>query len=194
MAHPELIEALRGAAEEKAAAIRDAARADVERYRAQVADETVALRARTAEEAAIESRELVSTAAAEAGGEASGIVLAARAALAERLYRLAREALPRCRDECYEATFEALADELPRRAWPRVRVTPADRAVARQGLPDAEIVPDAAIVAGLMVEDGDGRIRVDNTLEKRLERAWPQLLPGIVNEILEDSDHRPAAL
>jgi V/A-type H+-transporting ATPase subunit E len=29
-----------------------------------------------------------------------------------------------------------------------------------------------------------GRVRVDNTLEKRLERAWPELLPRLLNAIL----------
>lgn len=194
MAHPELIDALRRAAEEKAAAIREAVHAEAERYGSQVAQEMAALRTRSAEETAAEARELLASATAAASGEASGILLAARSALADRLYGLARESLPRHRDERYAALFDALVNEMPRCAWSRVRVNPADRALAGNDFPDAEIVPDESIVAGLIVEDGDGRVRVDNTLEKRLERAWPGILPGIVNELLEGSGDRRITL
>lgn len=190
MTHPELVDALRRAAKEKAASIREAARADVERHRSQVAEEAAALRARAAEDSATEARDLMRDAKAEAAAEAQGIVLAARSALAGRLYRLARGLLPRYRDDDYAAMFDALAREVPRRAWPRVKVDPSDRELAARRFPDAELVTDEAIVAGLVVEEGDGRVRVDNTLEKRLERAWPQILPGIVNEIVEGSVHR----
>jgi vacuolar-type H+-ATPase subunit E/Vma4 len=85
--------------------------------------------------------------------------------------------------------FEALADEIPGRAWPRVRVNPADSDLARHRFPDAEILADDDIVAGLVVEDDDGRIRIDNTLETRLARAWPQILPGIVGEAMKEAGH-----
>ena len=194
MGHPELIAALRAAAEERAAAIREEARADAERYRAEIAQKTAVLRAEALAASTTEAAERLAAATAEADREASRIVLAARAALAERLWRLARAALPQFRDERNAATFAALADELPDRAWPRVRVNPADRDLAGRRFPDAEVVPDEAIAAGLIAEADDGRIRVDNSLEKRLARDWPRLLPGLVGEILEEpGDHRAAS-
>ena len=42
---------------------------------------------------------------------------------------------------------------------------------------------DPAITGGLKVMGGDGRLTVSNTLETRLERAWPDLLPAMVEEL-----------
>ncbi len=194
MPHPELVDALRQEGAETAAAIRQAARDEADRYRSQVAQELARLRAHGAEEAAVEARELMRHAAAEADAEARGIVLEARSALAERLFGLAHGMLGRYRGEGYEAMFDALVRELPPHEWQRVRVNPSDRRLASDRLPAAEVVPDDAIVAGIVVEDAGGRVRVDNTLGKRLERAWPRLLPAIMNEILEGPGDRRADL
>jgi vacuolar-type H+-ATPase subunit E/Vma4 len=189
VSHPELIEALRKAAEERAAAIWDAARAEADRCRSEAGGESASQRERAAEEDAAAAKALSEAAMAEAEHEASRIVLAARVTLGERVYGIARAALPRFRDGGYRAMFEALADEIPGRAWPRVRVNPADSDLARHRFPDAEILADDDIVAGLVVEDDDGRIRIDNTLETRLARAWPQILPGIVGEAMKEAGH-----
>ncbi len=187
MSHPELIEALRKAAEERAAAIWDAARAEAERCRSEAGRETTSQRDRAAEEDAAEAKALSAAAVAEAEDEASRIVLTARATLGERAYGIARAALPRFRDGRYRALLEALAQEIPGRAWPRVRVNSADLDLARRLFPNAEILADDDIVAGLVVEDDDGRIRIDNTLETRLARAWPEILPGVVGDAMKET-------
>jgi V/A-type H+-transporting ATPase subunit E len=187
--HPELIGALRKAAEERTAAIWDAARAEAERLRSEAGRETADLCGRGAEEDARAAESLLAAATVEAESEARRIMLAARAALGERAYRIARELLPRFRGANYASVFGALVDELPARTWARVRVGPADRELARSRFLDAEVVPDEGVVAGLVVESDDGRIRIDNTLETRLARAWPEIVPGIVDDAMEDTDH-----
>jgi V/A-type H+-transporting ATPase subunit E len=36
------------------------------------------------------------------------------------------------------------------------------------------------------VEAEEGRVWVINTFEKRLERIWPQMLPGLMDEIYRE--------
>ncbi len=116
----------------------------------------------------------------------------ARTALAGRLYKLAQEAVVLFRNGEYERLFAALVKELPACTWQRVRVNPADQGLAQIHFADAQIVGDEAIVAGMDVEAEHGRIRINNTLEKRLQRAWPDILPDlIVNTSQESSNHQP---
>lgn len=192
--HPELIDALRKAGEQKATAVWEAARAEAEQCKAETTAETGTLRERAMREMAADARQLEDAAIAEADSEARSIRMATTTALAERVYGLAREALPRFRDGEYEGLFAALAEEIPAGAWQRARVNPADRDLAKRHFPDAEIMPDEAVVGGMEVAAQNGRIRISNTLEKRLARAWPDVLPSLINDILEESsDHRPPA-
>jgi len=78
--------------------------------------------------------------------------------------------------------FSRLAAELPPIAWETLRVNPADAEVATRLFPRARIVPDSAICGGMEALAEEGRIRVINTLEKRLERVWPELLPALIEE------------
>jgi V/A-type H+/Na+-transporting ATPase subunit E len=189
-----LIEALRRKAAEDAEGLwRDArAKADALRVEAQraVADERLAIMAETA--ATI--RRL--TIAASAAGERAARDYRVRegGALAERLHRLARAELPDLREAGADAGFAALAAELPASDWRRLRVNPADEPAARRLFPMADVECDPTIAGGLRAE-GDGRcIVVDNTLEARLESAWPDLLPVLIRSIeTEFSDHRTAA-
>jgi V/A-type H+-transporting ATPase subunit E len=91
------------------------------------------------------------------------------------------------RDQGYENVFAALVRELPPRRWQVVRVNPADIGIARTYFPDSEIIPDAAITGGLEVMDQDGEIRVTNTLEKRCELAWQELLPELLKAAKKES-------
>jgi vacuolar-type H+-ATPase subunit E/Vma4 len=114
--------------------------------------------------------------------------------LAERLLALARAGLPQLRGEQPARLFEALALELPPRRWQRVRVNPADAALAAQHFPDATIDVDPAISGGMELECEDGRIRVSNTLETRLDIAWTDLLPQLIAEAaVESHPHGTAA-
>ncbi len=49
--------------------------------------------------------------------------------------------------------------------------------------PGAKIVSDGTVSGGLEVMGEAGRICIDNTLEKRLERGWQGLLPKLINAV-----------
>lgn len=78
--------------------------------------------------------------------------------------------------------FNRLAAELPPAAWETVRVNPTDGELAGHLFPTALIEPDPAISGGMEALAEEGRIRVVNTLEKRLERGWPELFPDLLGE------------
>jgi V/A-type H+-transporting ATPase subunit E len=103
--------------------------------------------------------------------------------LSERLSRLATSLLPQFREQQYRELFEALVRELPPYAWETVRVNPEDTAMAGRYFPEAKIVPDTRISGGMEVDGDGGRIRIVNTLEKRLERGWPELLPDLIEAV-----------
>jgi V/A-type H+-transporting ATPase subunit E len=107
--------------------------------------------------------------------------LAALGELSERLSRLAVSLLTQLREQQYGELFDALVRELPPYAWETVRVNPEDSAMAGRYFPEAEIVPDPHISGGMEVNGDGGRIRIVNTLEKRLERGWPELLPDLID-------------
>jgi vacuolar-type H+-ATPase subunit E/Vma4 len=108
---------------------------------------------------------------------------AARVAVADRAHALAVDALARLRDTGYADRFRALAAELPRRDWQRVTVHPADVALARRQFPGCDVATDAAISGGLIAEDA--MLRVTNTFERRLAARWPELLPGVMTDVLD---------
>ncbi len=116
----------------------------------------------------------------------------AEMALAERLYHLARRVMPVMQDEVRGEMFVRLARELPDRPWERVHVNPSDLAWAREFFPRAEVVADGDITGGVEALDRQGGLRVINTLEKRLERGWPMILPAIFAELGNLADDRPA--
>jgi V/A-type H+-transporting ATPase subunit E len=114
----------------------------------------------------------------------------AKRALADKLYDLARQTLVQFRKDDDDGLFAALAKELPPLQWKEIRVYPADQQRAERHFPGAEIVQDPNLVGGMEVVDESGRIRVNNTLQKRLERSWPDLLPGLLKTILDKEEHR----
>jgi vacuolar-type H+-ATPase subunit E/Vma4 len=105
--------------------------------------------------------------------------------LAGRLHALALEALGGLRNETYGDLFASLTAEIPSGAWQRVRVNPLDRSLAERHFPLATIVCDPAIGGGFEVEAEEGRIRIGNTLETRLDRAWPDVLPALMRDVFE---------
>lgn len=192
--HPELIAALREAADKKAATIWETARSRAEQCRGDAECATKKERARAEEDVAAYERDLDEHATARAESEARKVRMNASTALAERVYRLANEAVQRFRDEDYDALFSALAREIPAARWSRVKVNPADETRAREHFPDMEVLSEAAVTGGMAVETADGRIRISNTLQTRLERAWPGILPGLISDILKEcSDYEPSA-
>jgi vacuolar-type H+-ATPase subunit E/Vma4 len=75
-----------------------------------------------------------------------------------------------------------------------VRVNPEDVALAGKYFPGAEIIPDRNITGGMDASTADGTIRIINTFEKRMERAWTDMLPVLIKDVYQEvSDGAPAA-
>ncbi|HTR44987.1 MAG TPA: V-type ATP synthase subunit E [Thermodesulfovibrionales bacterium] len=123
----------------------------------------------------------------DAEREARAALLGSEKALSERLYALSLQTLPVLREGTYAEIFDSLAQEIPDYGWQQIRVAPEDREAARKHFPEGEIVPDPSIIGGLDVTDRDGRVRVINTLEKRLANAWEEVLPELIRDMYERS-------
>jgi V/A-type H+-transporting ATPase subunit E len=180
MGYRELIEALKHEGDEKKTALLDAAKSEVERIGAECSGRIAEIEREHAERlAAAEAaeRSIILTAVEN---EANLLLIGAERALADRLYRIAGESLHLLRDERYGELFAALAGELPAARWEKIKVSSGDRDLANRLFPDALITADPAIAGGLEAVAERGRIRVVNTLEKRLERAWPEMLPALI--------------
>ncbi|HEX9206852.1 MAG TPA: V-type ATP synthase subunit E family protein [Steroidobacteraceae bacterium] len=189
-----LVESLRGTAAADAEALWRDTRAAAEAYRAELAQALEHQSALDAQAAATHALHLESEAIVEAGRRAGEVRAQAALVLADRLYALARAELRALRATGGQPLFVALAGELPARDWQRVRVHPGDEALAREAFPHATIDCDADIQGGLVADAEEGRIRISNTLETRLENAWPDVLPHLIEDLLAGShDHRTAA-
>jgi V/A-type H+-transporting ATPase subunit E len=180
--YEDLLAALRREGENKSGLIRQEAEAEAARLREEAAAGRVRLREGFEQEQARAIAAECGAILAEAERTARRIRLAEAGKRAERLYRLALGLLPHLRERDYPGMFSRLAAELPPAAWETVRVNPADGELAGYLFPTALIEPDPAISGGMEALAGGGRIRVVNTLEKRLERGWPELLPDLLGE------------
>lgn len=180
------------AAEDVAALWRDA-RAEAEQRRLEATREIDAERLASAQHVAVTAQQVEQAAIADAERDARDLRMAAAIALAERLHGLARVELLNLRTPRPERLFAALAAELPARPWQKVRVNPADEALARQRFPETQVECDAHISGGMEAEAEGGRIRVNNTLEARLEAVWPEVLSGLIATILAEVSHDQSA-
>jgi len=109
--------------------------------------------------------------------------LEAEQRLAERLLALAKGMLPQLAEQGGKRLFQQLADEIPTAEWRLVKVNDRDIAMAKDRFPNAEVLVSDAICGGLVVEDTLAEIIIINTLEKRLEHLWPQLLPDLLMQL-----------
>ena len=119
--------------------------------------------------------------------------LHAETALAERLLILARQELTDLVEVDRTALWKALREELPLADWASLSVHPADRKSAEGDFATAEISCDVAIGGGLVATSADGMLRVDNSLSCRLMRAWPDLLPKMLDELRKRVDNDETA-
>ncbi len=182
MSSKELIESLRRSGDEKIRLLRQEAEQEAGTVRTTATARIEGLRKRYADQLSTATGEETIRALAEAANRARALKLAAEKVLSERLLSASRAALQQLRGATYPAIFEKMVLELPSLAWNLVRVHPADVNLARKYFPEAEIVPVETISGGVDVTIRDGTIRVINTLEKRLERAWNELLPPMVKD------------
>lgn len=183
MGSRELLAALNLRGEHKAREIWRRAEREAQQLRTEAEEQLAREAGRLREDERRTAQELIREAELDAERTARRRRVEVKHALVERLHQEARAGLKAVRGEAYEELFAALVAELPPLTWERVRVNAADRALARKYLAAAEIETDATIVGGLQVRDVTGRIQVDNTLEKRLERAWGALVPVLLAEV-----------
>lgn len=179
----ELIEALRRRGEENILTVRLEAEAEADKIRANAAERFSRIRESLGSLNLIAEREQAGAMISDADRKARVILLSAEKELSANLYAAASEALSCLRDKEYAEVFDALVKELPAYQWRVVRVNPVDEGIAREHFPGAEIITDRGITAGLDVAGEDGRVRIVNTFEKRLENAWAEILPELIKDV-----------
>ena len=86
-----------------------------------------------------------------------------------------------------------MTKELPDSQWEKIIVNPSDVDLAAKIFNKIIVKPDAAINGGLVAVNAGGKVVVDNTFEKRLERKWPHILPEIIKNIEEKYDESEPA-
>jgi vacuolar-type H+-ATPase subunit E/Vma4 len=187
-----LLEDLQAKSVERVAAIWRKAEEDAAKMRKEQEMELAAADERMARHSGEAGREVAEPVIREAEIKALRIQDDVCRELAGRLYRLATGQLDLVRQEEYPAIFADLVAELPEISWSEVRVAPPDLDLARYHFPGAEIRSDPAITGGFTAECNGGRYRVINTLELRLERAWPFVLPLLLRAAEEEAHAAPA--
>jgi V/A-type H+-transporting ATPase subunit E len=179
----ELIESLKKEAGEKVLQIRREAEEEAAQIRTSASLRLEALRLDNASKRSIE--EEVAKVILEAEKRARMISLTAEDKLSARLFSLAASSLYRLRGDGYDDLFGKCVNALPPLPWQTAKVNPADQALAKKFFPKSVIVPDSAITGGVEVEAEEGRMKIINTLDKRLEKAWPQMLPDLLHDIYQ---------
>jgi V/A-type H+-transporting ATPase subunit E len=180
MGYRELTTELRREAEEKIGEYRQRAEDEALRAREEALVEMERMRNESARKQASAVEETVRGILSDAERKVLEMRLAGMRDLSGRLYDVAVSLLTGLREYRYEELFAALFRELPDFAWRTVKVNPADLEMARRQFPEAEITADAGICGGMEVFSEEGRVCIANTLEKRLERGWPELLPDLI--------------
>ena len=182
MSYRELIDALQRECEEKTRKIWQEAEGEAERARADASKRIEEGREGRNRNQSAALKILTEDILSEASGRARVSRLVAEKELSDRLYMIARKCLPHLRDEGYKDIFSVLVNELPQCEWAVVKVNPQDRRLAETLFPEDEVVSDPTVTGGIEVTGKEG-IRVVNTLEKRLERLWTEILPEITHEV-----------
>ncbi len=104
-------------------------------------------------------------------------------ALDQALRKAALKQFVSLRNQNYEKVFVNLVSELPERQWEKIVVNPVDLELAAKFFNAKSIQPDPEVSGGLVAITANGRIIVDNTFEKRLERKWLHILPQVIAEL-----------
>ena len=128
-------------------------------------------------------RKSIRTIISEAETKAKKIKLMALDSLRNLLHEAAVKQLHNLRNDDYGVTFEKLVQELPEQNWQTITVNPDDISRTENIFNNCTIQTDPAISGGMVAESMNGKIIVNNTFKKRLERSWPTLFPAIVREL-----------
>lgn len=183
MGHKELIESLRVEGKMKTRKIRQQTEAEIKLLQSERSQKIQQLKERFYAQYRALARKQSDEILDRAHNEARRLRLSAEQSLAHRLYTLCCSLLLQLRHNGYEKIFNDLAGELPRYAWTVVRVNPEDRELAGTVFADAKIISDGTISGGLVATSDNGKVQIDNTFEKRLERVWAFLLYEIMKDI-----------
>lgn len=186
MGHRELIESLRKDGEESINRLWSDVKAEAEKIEEDASRKVDELREKYGQKQETEIRQQEEAVLAEAGNRARSIRLSAERALSERLFPLAESSLGALRTAEYNEVFKLLIRELPDRTWEEVQVNPRDADITREHFPDARITSDDTIAGGLRVLRAEGKICIANTFKNRLEKAWEDLLPVLINATYEE--------
>jgi vacuolar-type H+-ATPase subunit E/Vma4 len=178
----ELIESLRKEADKRIESVRQEAEAEAGKIRTETAHKIELLREESRRALSSEVNNMLMHALSEADKQARICRLSAEKRLSDRLFSAASSSLGRLRSARYRDVFKAIAGELPPLHWQTVSVNPEDVGIAREIFPDAEIIQDAGITGGLVVTAEGGKIRIINTFEGRLTRAWGDLLSELIKD------------
>jgi vacuolar-type H+-ATPase subunit E/Vma4 len=194
MSCSELIDSLRKAADERVRLLWQDAEREAAEAKADVARRIGQLHDDAGRRQASAQRDAIALARSAANSRAREIRLSSEQALSGRLRDAAGPLLSGLRDPGYEAVFTKIARELPALAWRLVRVNPEDALLAKKYFPGAEIVSDPGITGGVDASTEGGSVRIISTFEKRLERAWSDMLPILIREVYREvADGVPAA-
>ena len=161
------------------------ARTEADSLRKQIAEAIAKITEEHADQLASACRKSVRVIVAEAEMMARKKKLFAYQGLDELLHATAINQLPKLREHGYENVFAQLAKELPDSPWEKIIVNPSDMDLAAKFFDKNIVQPDTAINGGLIAVNAGGKIIVDNTFEKRLERQWFHILPELIKRIEE---------
>ena len=180
----ELLKTLRDKEQKQIDSIWQQAREQADSIRAQVAEAIAGITREHEETLASACRRSVRAILAESESAARQKKLLVYRSLEEVLRRTAREMLPELRRRVdYAEVFAQLAKELPAMQWERIVVNPADLDLAAGFFRKEIVQADASVSGGLLGVCSEGRVIIDNTFEKRLERRWDVILPGLIKTI-----------
>lgn len=183
----ELIESLRKAADDKIRSLGQEAEAEAERIKAETSRRIEEIRENNARMLSSKAGEKTEKILWDANNTARMHRLSAQKTLLDRVFSLALTSLRQLRNEKYKEVFEKIVHELPPGPWQTVRVNPEDIGLAGEYFPGAEIIPDGNITGGVDAMMEAGKIRVINTFEKRLERAWEDIFPELIKVVFEEA-------
>ena len=189
----ELLGSLKKNKQKQIDAIWQEAKNEAESIRNQVAEAIAAITKKHAEQLSSACQKSRRAIFSEAEVTTRKKKLLAYQALEEALRYAAIKQLPTLRGKNYDKVFAELVAELPERTWEEIRVNPGDLDLAADFFAADIIQPDPAVSGGLSAMTDEGRIIVENTFEKRLERIWHRILPAIMIKIEKEYDKSGSA-
>jgi vacuolar-type H+-ATPase subunit E/Vma4 len=187
MGHKELIESLQQEGEDKIRQLWKDAETEAADMRAATSNKIESISKEYRNNALREEQNQAQDLFSEAAKSAGKIMLQAEQELSDRLFPLALSCLHTLKNERYPAVFDLLVKEIPDAKWKEVRVHPDDVQIAGKYFSETDITPDNEISGGMEAVGAERNVVINNTFEKRLERAWDDLLPLLINEIYKEA-------